>query len=437
MTLSPCAPSRIRIKGIRLSIALLAALPALHAQTLYPTGDSYIVPANGTNFGTTPTVTVGSSASVGLVQFDLTQLPAGVTAAQIQKATLTIFVDHVGAPGTVNVDSVSSTTPWTEAAVTGLSGVGLQTPVATGVSVTTANVFLSFDATTVVKGWITSPTTNNGFYFTSPTGNFQFDSKENTSTSHPATLTLILATGGSAGPTGATGPTGPTSTVAGPTGPTGATGAASTVAGPAGPTGPAGTGSIFFMSDVGTGVNNDAMNLVTGAAPNQPGVVGVLGLSGHMSTPVTVDLQGFPWPNNYINTFTGMTQNIPVPVTFTKMYGTLSFQTSPALIIIQGTVFIKAQLYRYQNSGGPTGTLTAVPGALCNFTLNGNSQPGFGQFTGVVFVQTYVASCSNTSFSASFNPNDGAIWVISATGTGDPGTTSLTVPIDIAMSLTQ
>jgi hypothetical protein len=183
------------------------------------------------------------------------------------------------------------------------------------------------------------------------------------------------------------------------------------------------------------------MNLVTGPVPNVPGTVGVMPLSGHMSTPVTFDLQGQPFPNNYISVWSGFTQNIPVPVTFTKMYGTLQFVTQPALIIMQGNVFIRAQLYRYQNSGG-LGTLTAVPGAVCNFTLNGLSQPGFGQNTGSIFVETYVASCSNTSFSAPFNVTDGAIWVVTATGDGVGGSgpnTSLSVPIaiDISMSLAQ
>jgi hypothetical protein len=81
---------------IRFAIAALALAPiAGFAQTLAPSQDAYYVPGNGSNFGTATTVTVGSSGSIGLVQFDLTQLPGGLTAGQIQKATLTLFLDHV------------------------------------------------------------------------------------------------------------------------------------------------------------------------------------------------------------------------------------------------------------------------------------------------------------------------------------------------------
>jgi len=63
------------------------------AQTLTPSQDTFYVPGNGTNYGTATTITVGSSGSLGLVQFDLSTL--GLTAAQVQKATLTLFLDHV------------------------------------------------------------------------------------------------------------------------------------------------------------------------------------------------------------------------------------------------------------------------------------------------------------------------------------------------------
>ena len=96
-------------QSIRFALAALAFVPlAGFAQTLTPSQDSYYVPSNATNFGTASTITVGSSSSVGLVQFDLTQLPGGVTAAQVQKATLTLFLDHVNSAGTgINVDTVS------------------------------------------------------------------------------------------------------------------------------------------------------------------------------------------------------------------------------------------------------------------------------------------------------------------------------------------
>src|SRR5580658_5814455 len=106
-------------------VTILLTLTAVggFAQTLPPSGDTYYVPGNGSNFGTGIAITVGSSSSVGLVQFDLTQLPAGLTAAQIQSAKLTLFLDHVGSSGTINVDTVSASTPWSELTVNGNSGI--------------------------------------------------------------------------------------------------------------------------------------------------------------------------------------------------------------------------------------------------------------------------------------------------------------------------
>src|ERR1700678_4114725 len=120
----------------RFAIAALALAPiAGFAQTLAPSQDVYYVPVIGSNFGTATTITVGSSGSVGLVQFDLTQLPPGLTAAQIQKATLTLFLDHVNSGGTINVDTVSASTPWGELTVNGNSGISPGIAVATAIPV--------------------------------------------------------------------------------------------------------------------------------------------------------------------------------------------------------------------------------------------------------------------------------------------------------------
>src|SRR5580698_1518440 len=209
----------------RFAIAALALAPfAGFAQTLSPSQDAYYVPGNASNFGTATTITVGSSASIGLVQFDLTQLPAGLTAAQIQKATLTLFLDHVNSAGTINIDVVSSATPWGELTVTGDSGISAGNAVATTAPVATADTFMAVDATAAVQGWITTPSSNNGFMIlANGSTNVQFDSKENTTTSHPAILTIVLV---SAGPTGATGSIGTSGSNGAPgaTGPTGLAG---------------------------------------------------------------------------------------------------------------------------------------------------------------------------------------------------------------------
>jgi hypothetical protein len=148
-----------------------------------------------------------------------------LTSAQVQKATLTLFVDTITTGGTINVDTVSSSTPWSELTVNGNSGISAGSAVATSVPVATADMFLSMDATAAVQGWIMAPNSNNGFMILA-NGNtsVQFDSKENTATGHPAMLTLVLVDAGPTGATGATGPAGPTG-AAGPAGLAAATGA--------------------------------------------------------------------------------------------------------------------------------------------------------------------------------------------------------------------
>src|SRR5580700_4298758 len=259
----------IRMKNLtRFALAALALAPvAVFAQTLSPSQDAYYVPGNAGNFGTATTITVGSSASVGLVQFDLTQLPAGLTAAQIQKATLTLFLDHVNSAGTINIDTVSASTPWSELTVTGNSGISPGVAVNTSVMTNTADAFIALDATSAVQGWITTPSSNNGFMIQANTAtSVQFDSKENTSTSHPATLTIVLVsvgpsgatgssgTNGSNGATGATGPTG----VSGPTGVAGPTGVS-------GPTGVAGTTGATGSNGATGATGSNGSNGATGA----------------------------------------------------------------------------------------------------------------------------------------------------------------------------
>src|ERR1700683_994911 len=148
----------------RFAIAALALAPiAGFAQTLAPSQDVYYVPGNGSNFGTATTITVGSSGSIGMVQFDLTQLPAGLAAGQIQKATFTLFLGHVNSGGSINIDTVSASTPWGELTVNGNSGISPGVAVNTSVMTNTADTFIALDATYAVQGWIASPGTNNGF----------------------------------------------------------------------------------------------------------------------------------------------------------------------------------------------------------------------------------------------------------------------------------
>jgi hypothetical protein len=222
--------------------------------------DSQVGPGTQ-NHGNGASINVGVSGSQGLVQFDLSVLPAGTTEADISKAYLTLFANHVVTPGTINVDVANG--PWTESTVTRANAPALGSVVASNVAVST-NDYMTVDATDAVRNWVSGVTPNNGFLISSAVSGgaaVSFDSKENALTSHPAMLFVSLVNqgpqgaagpagakgaagpAGAAGPQGVPGPTGPK----GPAGPSGANGAAGPAGpqgapGPTGPTGPPGSG---------------------------------------------------------------------------------------------------------------------------------------------------------------------------------------------------
>ena len=178
-----------------------------------------------------------SRNQVAYIQFNLTVFPASLTPAQIQKATLVLWVENGGSPGTISACQVSAA--WSADTITGVNA-----PPCTNTPIYTFSVsapqlrqgsFVEVDITPMVQSWYngtpdygillapeppTAGAENNGvnIQFASPNGN----------TGYPPVLDLVLQSGGSQGPAGPQGPIGPT----------GATGAQ----GPAGP--PGGLGNV-------------------------------------------------------------------------------------------------------------------------------------------------------------------------------------------------
>ncbi len=292
----------MKINPIRLLLCGLAIVPvAAMAQNVPLTQDSYVNtnPPTAVNYGSATTMNVGGpSASHALAQFDLTTLPAGTTSAQIVKATLTLFLNKVGAGGTVNISVANGS--WTESGVNGTNAPAAAAAVASGVSASSASDYLYVDATAAVQAWL-SGTTNSGFIITPNDGtvNVAFDTKESATTSHPATLTIVLASSGAAGPTGATGITGATGpTGAGTTGATGATGTAgatgatgstgatgATGAGTTGATGP--TGAAGGTGATGPAGATGATGAGTTGATGPTGTAGATGATGAGTTGAT------------------------------------------------------------------------------------------------------------------------------------------------------
>jgi hypothetical protein len=108
---------------------------AAHATDVTLTGDTNVSSSRSTtNFGSLANLYVGNG-NTALLLFDLSTLPAGVTASQVSRATLTVFVNRVNAGGPVNLSAVTSA--WSELAVT-YASIPTIGPTVNGFTATTA-----------------------------------------------------------------------------------------------------------------------------------------------------------------------------------------------------------------------------------------------------------------------------------------------------------
>jgi hypothetical protein len=300
--------------------ALVLLQATLHAQTVPLVGDAFILPGGATNYGSLINVNVGGASGFqGLFLFDLTKLPPGTTPANVSDASLRLFVNKIGSPGSINVNVAISS--WSELTVNGSPGPGVGHSVAGPIGIPGAGSYISIPLTAQVQSWLNGEP-NNGLVITaSPSSaSIIFDSKESTATSHPAVLEVDLfgqpgsvgAPGivGAAGPTGPTGPfgaTGPQGAIGapgaqGPTGPTGAVGPTGATGqtgtqgppGAAGPTGP--TGAVGPTGAIGVAGPSGPAG---GAGPTGPvGVAGPAGATGTQGAPGVAGPRG---PQGLIN----------------------------------------------------------------------------------------------------------------------------------------
>ena len=233
-----------------LSLPLFA--PLMMAQSAPPAANSFTDSSNpGVNYGAQTYLPV-SNLYTSYLQFNLAPIPTGTTVA---KATLRLFVSSESTDGSFDVYPVNAA--WPES-LTYSSAPALGASAAGPVSITSSslNHFVVIDVTSLVQGWLTTPSTNYGvaLQLVGPTGLFAFDTKESTITSHEPELEIAL--NGPAGPQGPLGPAGPSGLTGsigpigpqgplGPAGPTGLTGSTGPIGpqgllGPAGPTGSTG-----------------------------------------------------------------------------------------------------------------------------------------------------------------------------------------------------
>ena len=215
--------------GLFLTILLALTARATDAPLL---SDAHISSAHpSTNFGSLTNLAVGNG-NTALIQFNLGSLPAGTTSGEIAAATLRLYVNRVNTAGALDLKPVTSA--WNELSVTFSSAPSFGAVVGSPIAVTQADTVILVDVTSLVQGWVATPSSNNGIALAasaSAASTFVLlDSKENQETSRPPALDITLF--GPQGPQGAAGPQGPQ-------GATGATGAQGPV-GAVGPQGPIG-----------------------------------------------------------------------------------------------------------------------------------------------------------------------------------------------------
>ncbi|MCE4555513.1 DVUA0089 family protein [Pelomonas cellulosilytica] len=177
--------------ALLLGLGAAASFPALALEAPLAADTHVATTQRALNFGNLPILSVGGG-STALLRFDLGTLPSGTTAAKLIKANLVLYVNRIGAPGALELQTINGS--WAEAGVTlnttpptSGAGSGINVPVGA------AGQFIAVDVTNAVKGWITNPATNFGFALTpalSAPGTVVFlDSKQNTATAHVARWT--------------------------------------------------------------------------------------------------------------------------------------------------------------------------------------------------------------------------------------------------------
>jgi hypothetical protein len=406
--------------------ALACFQAAVWSQSVPLVGDAYIQPGSGINVGGTVTVNVGGVTGFqGLFLFDLSKLPAGTTAGNVSSASLRLFVNKVGTAGAINV--YTATASWSESTVNGLPGGPLPgTLVAGPINVSVAGSYLYIPITGQVQSWLNGAP-NNGLLIqaTASTTSLVFDSKESTSTSHPAVIEVVLTppagpagVPGNAGAQGPAGPTGPN----GPTGPKGDTGAAGStgsggpngLVGPVGPTGP--TGPAGAPGSTGAG---GPTGLPGGIGPTGPigpagatgptGFTGAVGPTGPQGPTGNQGLTGPPGPTGPTGP-QGLILN-SFAISPVQPPGAISGALTQSVILVNNTSPTPVSFTLPSAGPGTTGKDIWVDGN--DFTAAGQTMNIFAAsgdaliVKGVVVCSTPPAglTCTNASFPINYRIN--------------------------------
>jgi hypothetical protein len=191
------------ILGLAVLPMILMGWNAADAQ-ITPLADSYTNSADPTtNYGAGTLLSVDGASIASYIQFPLSSIPSGAT---ISAATLKLYVNTVTTAGSFNVDYINGS--WSETTLTYSAAPALGGTIASNVAITAAdkNQYILINVTSAVQAWLSGEQTNDGIALVAD-GKFNatFDSKENTTTSHPPELDIAYGDGTITGITTASG----------------------------------------------------------------------------------------------------------------------------------------------------------------------------------------------------------------------------------------
>jgi trimeric autotransporter adhesin len=177
---------------------LLLMATVTYAQ-ITPSDDAYVnSAAPTTNYGSSASLNLSSAADTDFIRFDLTAVPASYTGASIAKATLKLYVHTVTTAGSFNVDLVNGT--WTEETIQSSNEPALGTTIVAAIPLTTTSKlsYVEIDITPALVKWLNGTQPNDGIALVANSPLVAtFDSKENTTTSHPPELDIVYVASGS------------------------------------------------------------------------------------------------------------------------------------------------------------------------------------------------------------------------------------------------
>jgi hypothetical protein len=179
------------LKPLRLAM-LLAGLSPLAAQAVVAPiiADTHLAAANA---GAAVAVNI-LPGNKGLMQFDLSTLPAGITGDDIAKATMIYFVKTVTVSGKLQASAVTGS--WAENTVTTGTAPTVGAAAASSITLNRSNSYYGLDVTTLMMDWVDNPASNKGLALepdsSTPSTSVTLDSKEAIQTSHPAYIEIVL-----------------------------------------------------------------------------------------------------------------------------------------------------------------------------------------------------------------------------------------------------